>query len=177
MMSPALNPKFYQIKIKIFQGQDLPMMDMSMGFLGKAKIDAYMKLDFKGKKYRTTTIIQEEGGPPVEWNKEFWLPAQLPVAAPCIDIRLMDKDVSSDEMVGTLSFKTKDILEGKFSTDYHWKTIYGSPMNQKNSKFKRLMNEHPEYASQWKGRVLVKITKELTEKPLAKIVDISEDDL
>lgn len=27
MMSPALNPKFYQIKIRLFEGQDLPPMD------------------------------------------------------------------------------------------------------------------------------------------------------
>jgi len=39
------------------------------------------------------------------------------------------------------------------------------------------MNEHPEYASQWKGRVLVQVTKEKTEKPLAKMIDICEDDI
>jgi hypothetical protein len=29
------------------------MMDSGIGFLSKDKIDAYLKLDFKGKKYKT----------------------------------------------------------------------------------------------------------------------------
>ena len=75
MMSPSLNPKFYQIKIRIFEGQDLPAMDSAMGFIGKVKIDAYMKCEFKGKKLRTPTIVHEKGGAPARWNYEFWLPA------------------------------------------------------------------------------------------------------
>jgi hypothetical protein len=57
MMSPALNPAFYQLKIRIFAGADLPMMDASMGFLGEEKIDAYMKCEFKGKKFKTKTLV------------------------------------------------------------------------------------------------------------------------
>ena len=56
MMSPALNPKFYQIKIRIFQGQNLPAMDSAIGFLGKDKIDGYVMTTFKKKKYKTETI-------------------------------------------------------------------------------------------------------------------------
>lgn len=56
MMSPALNPSFYQIKIRIFQGQDLPAMDSAVGFIGKDKIDAYLMCEFKGKKYKTKVI-------------------------------------------------------------------------------------------------------------------------
>lgn len=55
-MSPALNPKFYQIKIRIFQGQNLPAMDSAIGFLGKDKIDGYVMTTFKKKKYKTETI-------------------------------------------------------------------------------------------------------------------------
>lgn len=75
MMSPALNPKFYQIKLRFFSGHDLPMMDSGIGFLSKDKIDAYLKLEFKGKKYKTPVKVYNKGGEPVHWNKEFWLPA------------------------------------------------------------------------------------------------------
>ena len=82
-------------------------MDTGIGFLSKDKIDAYMKLDFKGKKYKTQVITQNKGGPGVNWNKEFWLPAQLPVMAPKISVRLMDyDDIGSDEMAGSLQFLT-----------------------------------------------------------------------
>ena len=40
LMSPALNPEFYQIKIRIFQGQNLPAMDSSL--MGSKSIDAYV---------------------------------------------------------------------------------------------------------------------------------------
>jgi len=57
MMSPSLNPKFYQLKIRIFQGQDLPAMDSAVGFIGKDKIDAYIKTDFKKKKLKTQMLV------------------------------------------------------------------------------------------------------------------------
>ena len=42
-MPPSLNPKFYQLKIRLFQAQKLPMMDLALGILGKkAKTDAYV---------------------------------------------------------------------------------------------------------------------------------------
>lgn len=74
MMSPALNPRFFQVKIRIFSGHDLPMMDSGIGPFTKEKIDAYMKLDFKGKKYKTPIIVYQKGGEPIHWNTEFWLP-------------------------------------------------------------------------------------------------------
>jgi hypothetical protein len=37
------------------------------------------------------------------------------------------------------------------------------------------MNENPEVASTWKGRVLMHITAELTDKPLAKTMPIEQD--
>ena len=37
------------------------------------------------------------------------------------------------------------------------------------------MNEHPEYASQWKGRVLCQVIAEETDKPLAKVMEIEQE--
>jgi len=158
LMSPSLNPSFYQIKVRLFQAQDLPALDAAIGFIGKDKIDAYMKLDFKGKKYKTSTETQLKGGDPVHWNKEFWLPAQLPVLAPKIELKLMDYDaIGSDELAGTLQLKTKEIIEDKHGENgkFVWKNIYGAPLGQKNSKAQQMMNNDPEYASEWKGRVLL----------------------
>lgn len=130
IMSPALNPSFYQIRIKVFGGCDLPMMDASMGFLGKEKIDAYLKMEFKGKKFKTKIIQQERGGPPCMWNTEFWLPAQIPVMQPKITMRLMDsEDIGYDETAGSITLDTKEIIELGENDDYFvWKNIYGSPL-------------------------------------------------
>ena len=37
------------------------------------------------------------------------------------------------------------------------------------------MNDNPELASNWKGRILMQITCEETEKPCAKVEKIDED--
>lgn len=43
-----------------------------MGFIGKEKIDAYIKCVFKKKKMRTQTIVYKKDGEYPNWNKEFW---------------------------------------------------------------------------------------------------------
>lgn len=71
-------------------------------------------MEFKGKKYKTPIIQYFKDAAPIHWNKEFWLPCQIPVAAPEIAVRLMDEDdIGSDEMAATMLFKTKDIIENK----------------------------------------------------------------
>jgi hypothetical protein len=74
-----------------------------------------------------------------------------------------DDDIGSDEMVGTMTFSTKELLKdaledtsGKTNASlnkYVWKNVYGSPLGKKGSTASQ-MNTHPEYASHWKGRVL-----------------------
>lgn len=72
---------------------------------------------------------------------------------------------------------TKEIIENKYGTNgqFIWKNLYGSPMNQSASQAKSLMNENPAYASNWKGRVLIQILAEQTEKPLAKQIPIDPE--
>ena len=83
-----------------------------------------------------------------------------------IKIKLMDEDFGSDQCAGTMIFKTKRLIEIGAGGACVWKNIYGSPIEASSSDFKKTMNENPEFASSWKGRVLVQCTAELTEKPL-----------
>ena len=188
-------------------------MDQKVGIIGKdAKIDAYMKCSFKGKNYRTKTLLQycDEKKEPINWNQEFWLPAQLPVLVPKILFKLMDEDKLMDETAGSVCFYTKELVElaeqkkgdkdlkeralsilghkssnptsfnptnGRYNDMFMWKNIYGSPMDQKDSKSKRAMNENPEMASTWKGRVLFQVNAEKVDKALSKTMTIEEDAL
>lgn len=177
LMSPSLNPTFYQIKLRIFQGQDLPPMDA--GVLAKPKIDAYVACKFKKKPYKTKTVTQNKGGKPVDWNTEFWLPAQIPVLEPTINLKLMDYDVAGEnETAGTVQLKTKDLLEKEHNHGlFSWKNFYGSPLNQSASEHKTCMNAHPDLASNWKGRVLIQTVIEQTDKPIHKTMPIEDDTL
>ena len=145
-------------------------MDSAVGFIGKDKIDAYVKTEFKKKKLATDMIVQEKGGKPVNWNKEFWLPAQVPILVNTIEFRLMDKEeMTFDETAGSFVLKTKHLIENCHGENgmFIWKNFYGSPLGiHGNGKFKTEMNLNPDTASDWKGRVLIQCVAEATDKPL-----------
>lgn len=116
-----------------------------------------------------------EDTPSIEWNQEFWIPAQVPVISKRMTVKVMDQDDVKDEVVGSLLFDIQDIVDGKFHNKFFWMNIYGSPLNQSNSQAKRDMNENPELASNWKGRVLMQIECFETEKPVCKVANIDDE--
>ena len=82
----------------------------------------------------------------------------------------MDRDDISDETVGSLLFDMQEIVDKKYNNKgFFWANIYGSPLGQSHSEHKTGMNENPELASYWKGRILMQIECEETEKPIAKV--------
>ena len=96
-----------------------------------------------------------------------------------------------DETAGSICFYTKELCElaklnkgdkdlkepGRYNNMFLWKNVYGSPMDQKGSKSKTAMNENPEMASTWKGRVLFQVSAEKEDKPKAKTNDVDVADL
>jgi len=50
-------------------------------------------------------------------------------------------------------FSIKDILECEQPT-FNWINIYGAPLDYSGENTRK-MNNNPEFASNWKGRVLV----------------------
>ena len=150
-------------------------MDMGIAFVRKAKIDAYLSTNYKKKKLKSKVLVMEEGGEPINFNQEFWIPAQVPIISGRIVLKVMDSDDVFDETVGSLLFDLKDIIEGKHNGKFVWKNVYGSPLNMSNSQAKRDMNENPEMASNWKGRILMQIVCEETEKPIAKVEAIEDE--
>ena len=118
-------------------------MDVGIKYVRKAKTDAYMLTHYKKRKLKTKIKVIEEGGRPVDWNQEFWLPAQIPVIQGRIVMKLMDRDDVFDETVGSLFFDLNEIIE-EFKTQgdnykpvFQWKNIYGSPMNQSDTDAKK----------------------------------------
>jgi len=58
----------------------------------------------------------------------------------------------------------RTIKNGRF----FWKNIYGAPLD-KSGKNAESMNENPELGSLWKGRVLMQVFAEKTEKPVFRV--------
>jgi hypothetical protein len=125
---------------------------------------------------KTKVVIFEKDD--IHWNQEIWLPAQYPVIEGRIVVKLMDEDKDSlagNETIGSLLFDAEEIIEGSLEGKMRWVNIYGSPMGQSDTAAKREMNENPEIASNWKGRVLLQVCCFKTDKPVAKVIPIDED--
>lgn len=83
----------------------------------------------------------------------------------------MDRDeMGKDEHSGSIIIQTKDIIYnyGNMNAKFIWKNFWGSPLNQQSSDYKVTMNENPDCASTWKGRILMQITCEKCDKPNSK---------
>lgn len=82
------------------------------------------------------------------------LPVQWPVASDRLVFKLFDhNNAGSDELVGSMKFSIKDIISCKVPT-FNWINLYGAPPGYSGGNCDK-MNNHPEHASCWKGRILV----------------------
>ena len=87
----------------------------------------------------------------------------MPIVASKVILKLWDYDKLGDEVVGSLQFNVKNII-GPKNGKFFWKNIYGGPLDYSGAMYKE-MNENPIVASAWKGRILMQVLAEKTEKP------------
>jgi len=160
LMPPCIKPTFYQIYFRFFKAEKLPIMDKNL--IGKGgSIDAYLICKTMNTKLKTKVYTMKDEQ--VFWYQEFRVPCQLPIMSSRIIMKLYDEDKLSDELVGSFSFSLKDVIE-KTNGKFFWKNIYGAPLDVSGENTK-LMNNNPETASTWKGRILMQTFAEKTEKP------------
>jgi hypothetical protein len=76
-----------------------------------------------------------------------------------VELQIMDKETfGADTNIGSIIFELKNIEKefGKIpGGKFQWRRIYGAPIDSKNATAKKKMNEDPDTASAWHGRVLV----------------------
>jgi hypothetical protein len=146
---------------------------------GKNKTDAKIRLDYKTTRLKSSIKVCEEDGE-CSWNQEFLVPAQKPIIGGRIVFKIYDDDLSGDEIVGSIHFELKDIVPdanevaGRLHGKFDWKNIYGSPLKVRG-KMTDKMNENPEIASFWKGRILCQVMVEKSEKPKLLVRDIDAE--
>jgi hypothetical protein len=96
------------------------------------------------------------------------LPVQWPVASDRLVFGLYDYDkTGANDLVGSMKFSIKEILACNGPT-FNWINLYGAPNDYSGANADK-MNNHPEYASAWKGRILVQYYAEETKNPLMKV--------
>ena len=89
--------------------------------------------------------------------------------------KVFDEDTVSDEVVGSIVLQAKNII-GPKNGIYMWKNIYGAPVDIGGS-YAAQMNENPEIASLWKGRILMQVLAVKTDKPVLRVQNIPEEEV
>ena len=84
--------------------------------------------------------------------------------------KVFDEDLTMDELVGSIVLQAKNIIGPKNGL-YFWKNVYGAPKDVSGANAKN-MNENPEIGSLWKGRILMQVLAEKTEKPVLRMQNI-----
>lgn len=117
-------------------------------------IDALIKGKYQGKKMQTKAVKAKNDVAAIE--QEFWLPIQWPLASDRLLLQIFDEDSVSDEIVGSMYFSLKKLIaDGSVPGGvFDWYNIYGAPTGH-SGKTCDLMNDQPEVASAWKGRILM----------------------
>lgn len=71
-------------------------------------IDAFMRITFFGKTVETKPVTAENDSAALE--QEIWLPIQWPLSTDKLVIQCFDKDIASADIVGSMNFSLKDVL-------------------------------------------------------------------
>lgn len=76
-----------------------------------------------------------------------------------------------------MSSKISGVFNHEEKTSFYvWKNIYGSPMGCKDSDIKNKMNNDPDFATNFKGRILMEIECFKTQNPESKVVHFNRSD-
>lgn len=157
IMPSSVKKKYKQVYLRVYQGANLPKMDFQL--VGTGSIDAFLKIQYKGKTLKTSVIRQEDNVVP--WMQQFLLPVEVPVIHNKIVLQLYDEDNLTSELAATTELSIKSMLKYdqsnpnlKVKSQCKWINLYGAPTGRSGSNT-HLMNTNPEEASNWKGRICI----------------------
>jgi hypothetical protein len=121
------------------------------------------------KKKLKTKVVTQTKSHETFIEQEFWLPIQWPLASDRLVLKVYDEDKVNDEIVGSMNFSLKKMItESGPEGQLLWHNLYGSPLGCSGENTNR-MNEYPEVASTWKGRILMHIESFDTKNPEMKV--------
>ena len=161
LMSPSIKRTFNQLTITIIEAHDLP----EYGTWSKS-LEMYFKIKYGGGNAVRTEIVDQLEGKKTPIMQAFKLPVQTPVLSDRVTIDVFDSGTISDTKIGAFVLSAKQLLaegakEGGF---FMWRSLYGAPEENTNDAA-QAMNDNPDSASDWKGKVLMHVQAEENDKP------------
>lgn len=169
-MPASIRKAYKQMNVSILQAEHLPKMDMF------GTIDAYVETTFMKHKYKTKAINPQKSK--CVWNEQFKMPLQWPISNDRFVLGIWDKDDVNDEKVGSIVLSIKELVRNcsKEGGSARWVNIYGAPKGLVEGPHMKKMNNNPEQASTWKGRILLHIEVFDSKSPQKGQVDLNKLD-
>lgn len=93
-------------------------------------------------------------------------------------LEIFDYNTISDTQIGSLVLSIKKLVaklaENETTTMYMWENIYGAPPETDGDVADK-MNDNPEIASHWRGRMLLEISCEECDKPKKGVEKLAKE--
>ncbi|CAH0473142.1 unnamed protein product [Peronospora belbahrii] len=164
LVPPRVTQKLSFLVITIYRAEELPDMDYSMVMQGG--IDGYVRAYFTGQDVLETKKVTMKGSEnlAVTFNQELWFPVLLPTMSDNIFLSVWDWDMATtDQLVANIlqpfSFKQVQRYPNQFKNV--WTNLYGPPVGYStDSSPLQMMQNHPVYASTYRGRILLSMRVE-----------------
>jgi len=154
---PQIVTQPYQLRIKVFKGEKLKKMDTF------GQTDPFVTVEY-GVARAETRVIKVTLDP--VWNEELFIPVSFPTINNRVIVKLFDwEQAQTNELMGSNIFKIEDIKAKKYK-DPFWVNIYGARAEAKVAYYKSMMNNIPETATMWKGRVQLSMYLEECANPI-----------
>ena len=165
---------YKQLSIHLFKAEEIPDMDavLSEKKVGR-RCDGYVEVKYLGITRKTRVVEMKKEI--IEWNEVIDIPVSVPAVSQKIVMIIKDKDVGTDDIVGSIELRINDILNNKYS-ELTYINIYGSPLNKRGGYFDQ-MNYNAEVGSRWKGRILMKIDIADVDSPISAVRPIEDHQL
>ena len=148
---------------------------MDKALIGKGSTDAYVKLKYGSSKLKTK-VVKTSSDQCCDWNQEMLIPLQLPIKDEKLILQVYDEDTIADEIIASLVLNVKSMM--KYDSEENkctkWVNLYGAPQGYMGSNVDK-MNEDPELATKWKGKILMEYFCEESKYPVLKLRNLPDN--
>jgi hypothetical protein len=173
VIPPHVKMQFMQLSIYIIRAEQLPDMDYVVSAdKVKRNCNGFLTVKYMGTELSTSVV--DMNAEMIRWEEMISLPVTLPAVTNKLVFQLWDKDLMTNELVGTFEISLDDIINNQYK-NLNYIHIYGAPVDRCGPMSKK-MNANSEIGSLWKGRVLLKIDHESTDNPKKKCIKIAAKD-
>lgn len=172
LMPPAVDRKLEYLVVAAHQAEHLPALDAPQLFgLIQGGIDAFVQVDFGGGVPARTHRVTRKG-PSGEldpsWSKqnELWIPVLTPTMSTRVRIALWDEDFALFGNTLCSTFFLDYARVRRRAVVRRWFNLYGAPVYADGDEARR-MNEYPDVASTYRGRLLLSARVVTDDKEIA----------